>query len=182
MESDCNRAKTGFINRSVDIRQQFSFAKPDQIMSMIELLCSDAYGSMLWKLSSDSSEQFFKCWNIMVKLVHGAPRSTFTYLVEGHLAAGYVSLRNQILSRYSGFFRKLLNSPSKEVRIISRIVSKESRSNTCSNLIYLQKLTVLFISQDQDCSTCQDGSRTRTVETWSSGQFDENEAGEILEC
>ena len=64
----------------------------------------------------------------MVKLVHGAPRSTFTYLVEGHLAAGYVSLRNQILSRYSGFFRKLLNSPSKEVIILSRIVFKDSRS------------------------------------------------------
>ena len=65
----------------------------------------------------------------MVKLVHGEPRSKFTYLVEGHLAAGHVSLRNQIMSRCSGFFRKLLNSPSKEVGILSRIVSKGPSAN-----------------------------------------------------
>ena len=68
-------------------------------------------------------------------------------MAEGHLAAGHVSLRNQIISRYSGFFRKLLNSPSKEVRILSRIVSKDPRSNTCSNLRYLQKLTGLVQPQ-----------------------------------
>ena len=68
---------------------------------------------------------------------------TFTYLVEGHLAAGHTSLRNQILSRYSGFYRNLLNSPSKEVRILTRIVSADPRSPTCANLKYLQKMTGL---------------------------------------
>ena len=70
MEKDCNRARAGFIDRSVDIRQQFSFAKPDQIINMIQLLCSDAYGSMLWDLKSNPAEKYFKCWKKAVKLVY----------------------------------------------------------------------------------------------------------------
>ena len=69
--------------------------------------------------------------------------STFTYLVEGVLTGDQdkVSLRNQVLSRYPGFYRNLLNSASKEVRILARIVSKDPRSTTWKNLQYLEKLT-----------------------------------------
>ena len=118
-----------------------SFANADQILKVVQVFCSDTYGSMLWKLGSDISKQFFKSWNTTVKLIYGVTRSTFTYLVEGHLAAGHTSLRNQILSRYSGFYRNLLNSPSREVRIFTRIVSADPRSPTYSNLKYLQKMT-----------------------------------------
>ena len=69
------------------------------------------------------------------------PRSTFTYLVEGHLAVEHTSLRNQILSRYPAFYRKLLQSPSKEVRVLARMVSADPRSSTCTNLRYLQNMT-----------------------------------------
>ena len=54
---------------------------------------------MLWALDSDTAESYFKSWNTAVKLVFNVPRSTFTYLVEGQLAAGFTSLRNQIMSR-----------------------------------------------------------------------------------
>ena len=112
-------------------------------MRAIQFLCSDAYGCMLWNLSSSSSEQFFKSWNTSVKLVFGLPRSTFTYLIEGHFALDHTSLRNQILSRYPGFYRNLLQSPSKEVRVLARLVSTDPRSPTCSNLKYLKKITEL---------------------------------------
>ena len=143
MESDCNRARAGFIDRSVDIRQQFSFAKPDQIISMIELLCSDAYGSMLWDLRSNPAEKYFKCWNTAVKLVYDVPRSTYTYLVEGYFAKDRPSLRNQVLSRYPGFFRKLMSSPSKEVRMLASMMASDPRSTTCKNLRYLRERTGL---------------------------------------
>ena len=83
MDKDCTRARASFIDRSVDVRQQFSFASPDLTLQMVQVLCSDGYGSMLWNLQSDSAESYFKSWNTCVKLVHGVPRSTFTYLVEG---------------------------------------------------------------------------------------------------
>ena len=143
MEKDCQRARARFIDKTVQIREQLSFAQPDQILKAIQLLCSDAYGSMLWNFSSAGSEQYFKSWNTCVKLIYEVPRSTFTYLVEGHLAANHLSLRNQILSRYSGFYRNLLQSPSKEVRVLAKIVSADPRSSTCLNLRYLERLTGL---------------------------------------
>ena len=61
--------------------------------------------------------------------------------MEGYFASGQTSLRNQVLSRYSGFFRNLLQSPSREVRLLARIVSGDPRSTTCVNLRYLKKLS-----------------------------------------
>ena len=143
MEKDCNRARAGFIDRSIDIREQFFFAQPGQIVKMLQLLCSDAYGSMLWDLQSNPAEQYFKCWNTAIKLVYGVPRSTYTYLVEGFLAKDQHSLRSQVLSRYPGFYRKLQSSPSKEVRMLVNMVSTDPRSSTCKNLRNLREKTGL---------------------------------------
>ena len=82
-------------------------------------------------------------WNTSVKLIYGVPRSTFTYLVEGYFATSQTSLRNQILARYPGFYRKLLSSPSKEVRVLARMVSADPRSTTCRNLRYLREVTTM---------------------------------------
>ena len=103
----------------------------------------DSYGSMLLELGSDSAEQFFKSWNTCVKLVYNVPLSTYTYLVEGYLAEGMITLRNKVLCQYAGFYRKLLQSPSREVRGLARIVSVDPRSSTCRNLRLLTKITGL---------------------------------------
>jgi hypothetical protein len=141
MDKDCHRARAKFIDRSVDVREQFAFAQPQQVLKMVQILCCDAYGSMLWDLRSNTAEQFFKSWNTCVKLVYRVPRSTYTYLVEGFFASSQCSLRNQVLSRYPGFYRNLLASPSREVRMLARMVSDDPRSTTCKNLRYLRELT-----------------------------------------
>jgi hypothetical protein len=63
--------------------------------------------------------------------------------VEGYLAGEQLSLRNQILSRYPGFFRGLLSSPSREVRLLARLVKDDPRSSTCRNLRYIRQMTGL---------------------------------------
>ena len=133
MDKDRIRARARFIQRSVDTRKQFSFAAPDMTVSMIQTLCSDGYGSMLWNLQSDSAESYFKSWNTCVKLVHEVPRNTFTYLVEGFFASEESSLRSQILTRYPGFLKKLQSSPCKEIRMLVRMVQVDPRSTTCKN-------------------------------------------------
>ena len=143
MDKDCIRARAKFIDKSVDVRHQFSFATPALTLKMVQVLCCDGYGSMLWNLQSDSAESYFKSWNTCVKLVHGLPRNTFTYLVEGFLSQDQTSLRNQILSRYPGFYRKLQMSTSKEVRMLVKMISNDPRSTTCQNLRYLRRLTTL---------------------------------------
>ena len=143
MEQDCRRARGRFIDKTVELREQLNFAKPGQVLQAIQVLCTDAYGSMLWNLSSEVAEKFFKCWNTCVKLVFDIPRSTFTYLIEGYFASQHTSLRNQVLARYPKFYRNLLNSPSREVRILARMVKNDVRSTTFANLKYLREVTKL---------------------------------------
>ena len=112
-----------FINDSTEVREKFDFAYPQEVLKAIQVYCCDGYGSMLWALDSDTSESHFKSWNTAVKIVYNVPRSTFTYLVEGHLAAGFTSPPKQIMSRYPTFFQSLMNSPSREVALLARIVA-----------------------------------------------------------
>ena len=92
---------------STEVREALRFAQPLHVLRAIEVMCMDAYGSMLWNLESDKAEQFFKSWNTCVKLVYNVPLSTFTYLVEGYLASNLISMRNKVLAQYAGFFRNL---------------------------------------------------------------------------
>ena len=143
MDQDCKVQRAQFIQKSIDVREKLHFAKPDIVMKAVRVYCSDSYGSMLWKLRSESSESFFKCWNTCVKLVNNVPRSTFTYLVEGYFAKDQISLRNQVLARYTGFFHGLLNSPSREVSLLANIVARDPSSNTADNISYIRELTSL---------------------------------------
>ena len=174
MEKDCQRARAIFIRKSLEIREQFSFAKPENIMQAVQIFCMYAYGSKLWDLSSQVAEQYFKSWNTCVKLVHGLPRNTFTYLVEGFLSGSQVSLRNQALSRYPRFYRGLLNSPSKEVKMLARMVSRDPRSTICRNLKYLEQKTKL--KDPEFCSSwkVRDALPVQNVpekETWRLGML-----------
>ena len=141
MDKDCQRARSKFIMRSTEVRESLVFSHPFVTLKAIQSLCMDAYGAMIWDLGSSSAEQFFKSWNTCVKMVYNVPRNTFTYLVEGFLAAYYVSLRNQVFARYGGFYRRLATSPSREVRGLVMIVRNDPRSDKGRNLRLLRLKT-----------------------------------------
>ena len=123
----------------MDIREQLSFALPQQVLNAILVYCTDAYGSMLWDFQSASTVQFFKSWNSCVESVCNLPWNTFTYLIEGFLAENIPTLRNQVLLR--SFYRKLLSSPCTELSVLLRIIENDPRSTTCRNLRFLRNAT-----------------------------------------
>ena len=60
MDKDCKKSRARFIAKSLEVRNQLSFAEPKIILKALQIFCADAYGSMLWELGSDSAESFFK--------------------------------------------------------------------------------------------------------------------------
>ena len=48
------------------------------------------------------------------------------------------SLRVQILCKFRGFFRSLLDSPSSEVAVVARLAARDLRSSVGANLALLQ--------------------------------------------
>ena len=106
-DADAATRRSGFIGRSVEVREQFSSASPAHVLKAVRILCCHGYGAVLWRLNSSSASSFFKACNSCVKRVFRLPVNTFTYLVEGHLNAGAPLLRNMVLGRYPTFYQNL---------------------------------------------------------------------------
>ena len=143
MDADVKEKRARFIARSVEVRSQFAFAAPPQILKAVQILACDAYGSMLWRLDSAAANSFFSAHTSCIKRVYRLPLNTFTYLVEGHLGESTLPLRVQVLSRVLRFYRGLLDSPSKEVRLLTGLATGDARSVLAGNLAYVSQLSGL---------------------------------------
>ena len=174
MDQDVKVRRACFISRSVEVRGQFSFAGPEQILRAVAVFCCDAYGSPLWHLDSPAANSFYKAWSSCVRRVFGLPLSTFTYLVEGHLAQNFTPLRNMVLGRYPAFYRRLLESSSAEVRVMASLAAEWAQTVTARNLAHLQDLTNLDPLWDslQQLKQALPVKQVPEVESWRIGLLD----------
>jgi hypothetical protein len=143
MDMDIKMKRAAFIKNTTDIRTQFSFALPGQVLNAICVYSAHFYGAMLWDLYGELSGQVYRSWNTCVKLVWDLPRSTHNYLVEQTLAKDS-SVRKRILLQYASFLQRLGKSVSGEVRVMSRIAAADVQSVTgknCYNMINLDPWT-----------------------------------------
>ena len=143
MSSDVKEKRARFIARSVEVREQFSFAAPPQILRAVRILACDAYGAVLWRLDSPSVSSFFSAYTSCIKRIWRLPLNTHTFLVEGHLTSGVPTLRNMVISRVPGFYQKLLRSPSEEVSLMAEIAAKDARTVLAGNLAFVSNLSRL---------------------------------------
>ena len=169
MEADASRAKTSFMCRANDMRDSLYFAHPEQRIKAIQLYCCDAYGSMLWLLSSRYSDSYFKAWNVQARLAWNIPRETHTNLVENFFCNGFMSLRNQVLSRYHKFVLKLSESPSKEVRFLVNLVKFDKRSITGLNVAYVSDLCKFNVMRLANWRVKKLLPKASRIEPWRSG-------------
>jgi hypothetical protein len=140
MDYDAKCKRAAFIDRSTDIRQMFSFANPNQVLSAVNIYAAHFYGSMLWDLSSEAAWQVYRSWNTCVKLAWDIPRWTHNYFVDGLLAGQIPSTRKKILCQFVNFFKRLRSSPLREVRLLANVVGKDMGSVTGCNLLHLKEV------------------------------------------
>ena len=143
MDLDARQKRAQFIDKTSDLRGIFNFAHPEQILKAGQVYASDLYGFMLYDLTSQASQSYFKSWNTFVKLAWNVPLDTYTYLVENTLAENFVSLKKQVYSRFIKFFQNLFCSSSKEVRHLARIVSRDPRSTLYRNIHHIEQISGL---------------------------------------
>ena len=87
--------------------------------------------------------QFSRAWNTCVKLVHGVPRSTHTYMVENLLASDFLPVMTELFARYAKFSKSLMKSVCFEVRYLVNIIKKDIQSTIGGNLYRIQSETGL---------------------------------------
>jgi hypothetical protein len=140
MDMDIKEKTAAFITRSLEIREQFSFAHPMEVLGAVKVYCCDHYGSMLWDLQGDLVSKYFNSWKTCVKLAWGVPRATHSYFLD-YLSGGLVTVRRDVLARYAGFYKSLLTSPCREVNILARVVAKDIRTTTARNMRMIEQET-----------------------------------------
>ena len=143
MDLDTRVKRATFIEKSIEIRESFSFASPVEVLNAVKLYACSWYGSMLWDLRGEAVSQVFSAWNTCVKLAWHVPRQTHTYFLDHLLSSGISHVKSDILAQYVGFFRSLRFSPSKEVRVMANIMGRDMQSCTGLNLAFLREETGL---------------------------------------
>ena len=141
MDMDISMKRAEFIETSVQIRETFGFARPEEILRAVHVYGGHWYGAMLWDLYGDKANQVYHAWSTCVKLTWDVPRSTHTYLVEDVLAKDFLTVKQQLVGRFIGFFRGLLKSQSPEVQIVANMVGRCALSTTGSNLLKINRET-----------------------------------------
>ena len=114
MESDARVKRAKFIDDSVSVRENFSFANPVEVLRATKVHCSALYGCMLWRLDGDGASKVF---------ARGIPQT---------------SLKSDVLARYCKFMSSLQYSTSFEVTTVANIVLRNVRSNTGANVWFLE--------------------------------------------
>ena len=109
--------------------------EPKELLRTILIYSCDFYGSLIWDLFGQKAEQLYKCWNTCIKLCWDLPRGTHTNFVKDFLSCDLPSIKTQCISRYVNFLNSILNSPSKEVAILARIVRENVNSITGRNIL-----------------------------------------------
>ena len=143
MEYDVKIKRAQFIETAMDIRDTFKFARPQEIVRATQVYACHWYGAMLWDLYGEKVGQLCRAWNTSVKLAWGLPRSTHTYIVENLLVGGSMTVKQQLVGRFVNFFRSLLVSRSPEVQVVANIAGRCARSTTGSNLLHIERETLL---------------------------------------
>ena len=98
---------------------------------------------MLWDLFGEKAGQLYRSWSTCVKLTWNVPRATHSFLVDNLLAAQFFTVKQQLLSRYVNFLKKLMRSTSPEVTTVANMVARCARSTTGSNLMKIERETNL---------------------------------------
>ena len=62
MDYDTRVKKAQFISNSLEIREVFNFASPAEILVAMKVYTCSFYGSNLWVLGGNMSEQVFNAW------------------------------------------------------------------------------------------------------------------------
>ena len=137
----CRRAE--FIGNSTEVREMFHFAQPNQIIQAVKTYCCSMHNCMTWRLFSSMADQFFNSWSTCVKLAWRLDRATKSLFVDNFLSGGLPSMRSSVLACFGNYFRKILTSPSLEIRIIGNLAGTDVRSNTGNNLHNLAQITGL---------------------------------------
>ena len=97
-------------------------------MKLVNIYCSNFYGSNLRDLYSNGVDRVFRSWNVTVRNVFSIPFTTHRYLIEPLSACMHP--KTMLTSRYVKFLGSLMSSTKNSVRFLVNLVKDDNRTLT----------------------------------------------------
>ena len=135
MEYDANVKRGQFIETSIQIRETFGFAQPPEVLQAVHTYAGHLYGSMFLDLFGGKGWLDLQIMEYLCKVNLECSKIHPFLLVDNLLAVQFFTVKQQLLSRFVNFVKKLVNSNSPGVCISANMVSRCARSTTRRNLL-----------------------------------------------
>ena len=139
MDKDLKVKRAQFIQTCMAQNDEFECLDMESQIKLLNIYNSHFTGSSLWNFDSENFKQLIRSWNVNLRVISNLPMQTHTYLIER--ISGCKHAKQKIFSRYISFMNSLLKSNKYFLRSLFKLVSKDARSFTGSNLKTILKET-----------------------------------------
>ena len=123
----------------MELNQEFHTHPPSVKLKMSQIYNSHFTGSQLWDFASDKFKQVCNSWNVNIRIMFDLPKATHSWMVEE--IAGGRHAKQMIMSRYVNYISQLANNKRESVRSLFKLVSRDVRTVTGSNIRHMKLIT-----------------------------------------
>ena len=135
---DAREKRAQYIERNCEINQEFSFAHPEVKTKINGIYNSSFPGSVLWDLSSPSTQMIFNTWSVSVRHMWGLPYNAHRYLIE-MLSGTHAS--TMLICRFAKFVQGIKKSPKLAVQFLYEKIKTNVNTVTGRNVAFVLKAT-----------------------------------------
>ena len=147
MESEIKDKRARFIQRSMEINEEFECLTPECKQKLHRLYNNHWSGSCCWNFDDKLFQQLVNSYNVNMRIVYSLPCDCHCWIVEG--ISGGNHAKKQIYSRYVKFVNTLANTSRDCVRFLFKYVSDDVRSQVAGNIrkIFLDSSVLIVPGQ-----------------------------------
>ena len=131
-EEDLKVKNAKYIERNIEINQEFSFAHPSTKLKINSIYNYDFTSSPLWNLFGPGAKRIESSFNKSVKVMLGLPVATHRSLIEP--LTGQMHVKKLLISRFLGFMERISSCKKRVIKMLIGTSKKDVRSITGQNL------------------------------------------------
>ena len=138
MKQDTRIKRAMYIQRNVELEQEFHFAHPSTKFHLNSVYNSHFSGSSLWNLFSHETEMLENSWNKSFKIMFNLPLETHRYFIEP--ISGKPHAKTTMMKNFLRFCELVMRSGKSALKRVFLQVKRNVKTITGNNLKKIMKL------------------------------------------
>ena len=136
MKTDIIQKRGVFIGQVNSLLQEFHNVPPHVMINLLHIYATAVYGSNVWDIQSPGCEKLYNSYNVAIRNILNIDRTSHRYMIEP--LSDKAHLKTLLASRYTTFYRSLVDSKKFPVRYLARISEDDNRTVIGKTLSFLK--------------------------------------------